>query len=398
MGTDTEFSHEAFAALLKLLKRYGTGIDSSGVYEVLWHDEGVHVEINDSDLFAWGYSGAVELAPGELQDLERAYEDARAASPTFGTIWAPHLFIARKLGQRPQGAAYPSEQALWPLFDACGPKRETGFGNPYEPGEYQSWKRRRHAADNERGDEREKHLQWWLEHCPPRQAWMRRVLGEETELGREELVQRCLDEGVSSAELSAGYETQRELMKEIIATRTRADVIRSAIGCEPVKCWASRIREHDGTWRVMLRSHGDEEHEVALTLHRLLHVFETSRMEIEKKCPERGVWLEPKHAQVHQDPESCLVDAMIATRLDPAVYERTCMTVERAKLREPGQRLAERTREHLMGMKELAEEAWKIVRQYTRTSPAAGPAQALADLDRCRVTAVRMNGGVGAKG
>lgn len=38
--------------------------------------------------------------------------------------------------ERPQGACYPSNKDLWPLFDACGPEKPTGFGNPYKPGEY----------------------------------------------------------------------------------------------------------------------------------------------------------------------------------------------------------------------------------------------------------------------
>lgn len=33
---------------------------------------------------------------------------------------------------RPQGAAYTKDKRVIPLFDACGPARETGFGNPKE--------------------------------------------------------------------------------------------------------------------------------------------------------------------------------------------------------------------------------------------------------------------------
>jgi hypothetical protein len=58
---------------------------------------------------------------------------ANAMSAAFG-----ELFAARVRGVRPQGASYSLyPRATWPLFDACGPKRETGLGNPYEPGEYQ---------------------------------------------------------------------------------------------------------------------------------------------------------------------------------------------------------------------------------------------------------------------
>lgn len=57
-------------------------------------------------------------------------------SPSFQGVFCD-LFAARVRGMRPQGAAYtfyPPE--TWPLFDACGPEREIGFGNPYRPGEY----------------------------------------------------------------------------------------------------------------------------------------------------------------------------------------------------------------------------------------------------------------------
>lgn len=47
------------------------------------------------------------------------------------------LFCARVRGERPQGAAYKVRypEELWPLFDAAGPEREVGFGNPRKPGE-----------------------------------------------------------------------------------------------------------------------------------------------------------------------------------------------------------------------------------------------------------------------
>ena len=37
---------------------------------------------------------------------------------------------------RPQGACYPHDRRFWPLLNEAGPKREVGFGNPYEPGTY----------------------------------------------------------------------------------------------------------------------------------------------------------------------------------------------------------------------------------------------------------------------
>ncbi|UVG35196.1 hypothetical protein SEA_CECE_190 [Microbacterium phage Cece] len=47
------------------------------------------------------------------------------------------LFAARVRKLRPQGACYSRyPEELWPLFNEAGPERETGFGNPYKPGEY----------------------------------------------------------------------------------------------------------------------------------------------------------------------------------------------------------------------------------------------------------------------
>ena len=99
----------------------------------------LYVEVNDSDLFAWGYSGSIPLPPSELDALERAYTDAKAAHDRYGWIYGPHLWCARKMGHRPQGAQYPKRAPeLWPLFDAAGPDYPVGPGNPYAPGTYPS--------------------------------------------------------------------------------------------------------------------------------------------------------------------------------------------------------------------------------------------------------------------
>ena len=44
------------------------------------------------------------------------------------------LFCARIRKMRPQGACYAYyDKKDWHLFDACGPERECGFGNPMTP-------------------------------------------------------------------------------------------------------------------------------------------------------------------------------------------------------------------------------------------------------------------------
>lgn len=64
--------------------------------------------------------------------------------PTFPQYEAPRylysvadLFAARARKMRPQGAAYKVRypEPLWESFNAAGPEREVGLGNPREPGQ-----------------------------------------------------------------------------------------------------------------------------------------------------------------------------------------------------------------------------------------------------------------------
>jgi hypothetical protein len=85
--------------------------------------------VDCSDVFSWAGCDMEPITPDNVAELERAYADAREASDgdtTFGGT----LFACRMRGQRPQGAAYPSDRRLWPLFDACGPQREVDMFNP----------------------------------------------------------------------------------------------------------------------------------------------------------------------------------------------------------------------------------------------------------------------------
>lgn len=100
--------------------------------DLLWHSDGQRIQVwaNVSDVFAWGSADAEEITPGNLPVLKQAIADLRAIH-RFDEVYAPELFAARVRGQRPQGAAYPKERAATQaLFDACGPARERGFGNP----------------------------------------------------------------------------------------------------------------------------------------------------------------------------------------------------------------------------------------------------------------------------
>lgn len=90
----------------------------------------ISIAVNVSDVFAWGGADAEDITPEHLPVLERAWLDCKVAD---AEEWTVELYAARVRGMRPQGAAYPKEAAVAALFDACGPEREVGLGNPRKP-------------------------------------------------------------------------------------------------------------------------------------------------------------------------------------------------------------------------------------------------------------------------
>lgn len=95
-------------------------------------DGAVEFFVNCNDVFFWGCADAEDLTADSLPILEQAVIDTTAAVPHYGDIFATDLFVSRMRGMRPQTACYPGyPKELWPLFDACGPEREAGMGNPY---------------------------------------------------------------------------------------------------------------------------------------------------------------------------------------------------------------------------------------------------------------------------
>ena len=89
--------------------------------------------VNCNDLFFWGSADGETITEQDMPTFEAAVEDC-GGDLTVGAL----LWCARRRQQRPQGAYYSYfKKEHWHLFDACGPERETGFGNPYAPGQYQ---------------------------------------------------------------------------------------------------------------------------------------------------------------------------------------------------------------------------------------------------------------------
>jgi len=109
--------------------------DSYG--DLFWRvDDGrLKLYANVSDVFFWGGADVEEITPETLSLLEQAYTDLKAVGAEEYTAT---LYAARIRKMRPQGAYYPSDaheswRRVYALFDACGPERATGLGNPKKP-------------------------------------------------------------------------------------------------------------------------------------------------------------------------------------------------------------------------------------------------------------------------
>ncbi len=120
------------AFVLRVLSAFD-GDDRADKGELLWQIEKGTARFFAmcSDFFWWGGADAEEITPDNIGVLELAIADCYASDRVIGTCDAVSLFCARVRKMRPQGAAYKSlDRKAWPLFDACGPEREVGMGNP----------------------------------------------------------------------------------------------------------------------------------------------------------------------------------------------------------------------------------------------------------------------------
>jgi hypothetical protein len=84
--------------------------------------------VNCSDLFWWASVDSERLTPENIDVFRRSIEDMREIGEVH---LGPLLFCARVRGMRPQGAYYEHfTRKAHELFNAAGPERETGLGNP----------------------------------------------------------------------------------------------------------------------------------------------------------------------------------------------------------------------------------------------------------------------------
>ncbi len=101
--------------------------------DLWWRTDGkyapVRFFINCNDVFVWGSSDAEDVTQERLPILRQAYKDSKHNGGV--------LYCARVRQLRPQGAYYTYiDKGEWPLFNAAGPERLVGPGNPYAPGGY----------------------------------------------------------------------------------------------------------------------------------------------------------------------------------------------------------------------------------------------------------------------
>lgn len=129
----TETSFDFVLRVLRLFDEWD-GLEQDNLW---WRTDGEYAPVtflvNCNDAFWWATADSERITPDNVAVLEQSLADCKAYSPN-GRSHADLLFCCRVRGMRPQGATYKHiEQALWPLFDAAGPPRETDrkpFGNP----------------------------------------------------------------------------------------------------------------------------------------------------------------------------------------------------------------------------------------------------------------------------
>lgn len=110
--------------ILEVLRLFS--LDETDCYDMLfWRCEepgSIEFFVNVNDIFWWATADLEKIIPEDVPALRQAIADVQEIDPrdrcTGFELWA-----ARKRGMRPQQPAYPKDERLRPLFDACGPAR-----------------------------------------------------------------------------------------------------------------------------------------------------------------------------------------------------------------------------------------------------------------------------------
>lgn len=97
-------------------------------------DDILSVSVECSDVFFWGSADVEPLTVKNIDLFEATYAECEDRFGKYNAEHATELFCARARNTRPQGAFYKYLSPEWAeLFNAAGPERETGLGNPYTP-------------------------------------------------------------------------------------------------------------------------------------------------------------------------------------------------------------------------------------------------------------------------
>lgn len=92
--------------------------------DIWWRTDGdyapVSIFVNCNNVFDPGMADCECITPSNIDMFEEASKDIRAITD-LADEYIPMLFCARIRGQRPMDDMYPENEALWPLFNACGP-------------------------------------------------------------------------------------------------------------------------------------------------------------------------------------------------------------------------------------------------------------------------------------
>lgn len=133
--------------------------------DLIWNEEDgkLSCAVICSDEFWWGCCDAEPLTPETLPVYRQALEECAELEKTlpknshmFPRLYADELFAARMRKMRPQGDSYEMyPPVMWHLFDACGPVRDVGMGNPHpQPTNAEAWeaKFKRRTSDKERAE------------------------------------------------------------------------------------------------------------------------------------------------------------------------------------------------------------------------------------------------------
>lgn len=128
--------------LMKVLKLFADyELQGQLHWECEEEDDPISLSVNCNDLFWWGSGDSEDITPENIQVLEDSIKDCKKIKHSM-VGHGIELFAARVRKMRPQGCCYPDRfpenKKLWPLLDACGPKRKIDSGNPYKPGEYKT--------------------------------------------------------------------------------------------------------------------------------------------------------------------------------------------------------------------------------------------------------------------